>query len=144
MAEGAFGCGWSLLFPPAESSGMGSQPPNHQSGINQICSVYCNIWREADGEEIWQGFASIMFGDLRKHDRVARFHTMAVEQEPGINCLGVFGVGPVVTCFTFCLYWYLGCPCTFLGLIAHIHERLPKKKRKSRDVLLLGKKVLIR
>ena len=50
-------------------------------GINQICSVYCNIWKEADGEEIWQGFASIMFGDLRKHDRVARFHTMAVEQD---------------------------------------------------------------
>ena len=49
--------------------------------INQICSVYCIIWREADGEEIWQGFASIMFGDLRKHDRVARFHTMAVEQD---------------------------------------------------------------
>jgi len=50
-------------------------------GINQICSVYCNIWKEADREEILQGFASIMFGDLRKHDRVARFHTMAVEQD---------------------------------------------------------------
>jgi len=49
-------------------------------GINQICSVYCNIWSEGDGEEIWQGFVSIMFGDLRKHDRVARL-TMAVEQD---------------------------------------------------------------
>jgi len=68
-------------FPPAESSGMGSQLQTTRVGINQICSVYCNIWREGDGEEIWQGFASIMFGDLRKHDRVARFHTMAVEQD---------------------------------------------------------------
>ena len=50
-------------------------------GINQICSVYCNIWRDADGGEIWQGFASMMFGDLRRHYRVARFHTMAVKQD---------------------------------------------------------------
>jgi len=49
--------------------------------INQIFSVYCNIWSEADREEFWQGFSSIMFEVLRKHDRVARFHTMAVEQD---------------------------------------------------------------
>ena len=50
-------------------------------GINQIHSVYCNIWRDADGDEIWQGFASMMFGALRRHDRVARFHTMSVEKD---------------------------------------------------------------
>ena len=50
-------------------------------GINQIYSVYCNIWRHADGEAIWHDFASMMASELQKNDQVARFHTMAVEQD---------------------------------------------------------------
>jgi DDE superfamily endonuclease len=50
-------------------------------GINQIRAVYCDIWRQAEGDEIWSNFASMVLGDLRNNDRVARFHTMAVEKD---------------------------------------------------------------
>ena len=50
-------------------------------GLNEIRSVYCDIWRQADGDATWAGFASMMFGELCKNDRVARFHTIAVAQE---------------------------------------------------------------
>jgi len=81
MAEGAFGYGWSSLFPPAESCGMGSQPANHQSGHQpDMLSLLQHIEGSRWGRNL-AGISSIMFGDLSKHDRVARFHTLAVEQD---------------------------------------------------------------
>src|SRR5882672_1139809 len=50
-------------------------------GLNEIRAVYCDIWRGAEGDAIWDGFASIMFGELRRHDRVAQVHIVAEEQE---------------------------------------------------------------
>jgi hypothetical protein len=43
-------------------------------GINQIKNVYVPMWREGDGERIWEGFEDILFSDQRKHDRVRTFH----------------------------------------------------------------------
>ena len=37
-------------------------------GFNEIRSVYCDIWRQADGDATWAGFASMMFGELRRND----------------------------------------------------------------------------
>lgn len=43
-------------------------------GINQIRSVYLPIWRANEQEEIWLSFETMLFSDLRKNDRVQRFH----------------------------------------------------------------------
>ncbi|KAF5376888.1 hypothetical protein D9615_007221 [Tricholomella constricta] len=43
-------------------------------GINQISTVYMDIWREAGQDRIWSDFANILFSEQRKNDRVARFH----------------------------------------------------------------------
>ncbi|KAF8519072.1 hypothetical protein JB92DRAFT_2828572 [Gautieria morchelliformis] len=51
-------------------------------GLNQIWAVYCDIWRRAEGDAIWEGFASMMFGELRRHDRVSWFH-IGVEEHEG-------------------------------------------------------------
>lgn len=46
-------------------------------GINQICSVYMPIWKENEQEKIWSNFEDILFKDLRKNNRVARFHMIS-------------------------------------------------------------------
>jgi hypothetical protein len=44
-------------------------------GINQIRTVYMDVWKENKEEErIWQHFEDILFSEQRKNDRVARFH----------------------------------------------------------------------
>jgi hypothetical protein len=43
-------------------------------GINQIKNVYVPIWREGDGDRVWEGFEDILFADQRKYDRVSTFH----------------------------------------------------------------------
>lgn len=44
-------------------------------GINKLQSVYLPIWQEnVEQEEIWSNFENIVYGDQRKHDRVAKFH----------------------------------------------------------------------
>jgi len=50
-------------------------------GLNQIQTVYCPIWQEDDGDRVWDEIGNMMFGDIRKNDRVARFHIMAEEVE---------------------------------------------------------------
>ena len=50
-------------------------------GINQIRNVYEPIWKEADGAELWDGFEEMLFGDIRKRDRVSAFHIVAMRQE---------------------------------------------------------------
>ncbi|KAG6824837.1 hypothetical protein H0H92_005660 [Tricholoma furcatifolium] len=47
-------------------------------GFNQIQSVYMPIWHSTlEDEEIWLNFENIVFGEQRRNDRVARFHTYA-------------------------------------------------------------------
>ena len=43
-------------------------------GINHIRNVYVPVWREGNGERVWEGFEDILFSDQRKHDRVSTFH----------------------------------------------------------------------
>jgi DDE superfamily endonuclease len=49
-------------------------------GINQIRTIYCDIWKAADGDAIWEGFVSMLMGDIVQNDRVARFHIQASEE----------------------------------------------------------------
>lgn len=48
-------------------------------GINQIRNVYMPIWKEAEDAEVWENFENMIFGEVRRRDRVARFHLVAVE-----------------------------------------------------------------
>ena len=50
-------------------------------GINQIRNVYEPIWKEADGEDLWSGFESMLFGEVRRRDRVSAFHIIATTVE---------------------------------------------------------------
>lgn len=43
-------------------------------GINQICSVYLPIWQESEDERLWTALGDMVFGDICRHDHVARFH----------------------------------------------------------------------
>ncbi|KAF8825653.1 hypothetical protein HHX47_DHR6000194 [Lentinula edodes] len=43
-------------------------------GINQIRTVYMPSWRASEGDEMWDALGDLMFGEIRKRDRVSRFH----------------------------------------------------------------------
>jgi DDE superfamily endonuclease len=45
-------------------------------GINQILNVYVPTWQTEDGE-LWAGFETMLFRDIRRQDRVSRFHGIA-------------------------------------------------------------------
>ncbi|KAL0570561.1 hypothetical protein V5O48_011398 [Marasmius crinis-equi] len=47
-------------------------------GINQIKSVYVPIWRATEDEALWEELGNTLFGEIRKRDRVARFHLVTV------------------------------------------------------------------
>lgn len=49
-------------------------------GINQITTVYMNVWKDGEQERLWDNFERILFTDQRKIDRVSRFHMEVVEQ----------------------------------------------------------------
>lgn len=43
-------------------------------GINQIRNVYMPIWTASiEDMELWTGFEEMLFGDIQRRDRVARF-----------------------------------------------------------------------
>ena len=42
-------------------------------GISQIWEVFMPIWREEDGD-VWDSFETMFFGQIRRRDRVSRFH----------------------------------------------------------------------
>lgn len=47
----------------------------HRIGVNQIYSVYAPALQDEREEAwIWDGFDGMMHGELRRNDRVARFH----------------------------------------------------------------------
>lgn len=48
-------------------------------GINQIRTVYLGIWRESEEERLWTDLSNMVFGDIRKRDRVSRFHLVIAE-----------------------------------------------------------------
>ncbi|KAH7919463.1 hypothetical protein BV22DRAFT_1108057 [Leucogyrophana mollusca] len=47
-------------------------------GINQIQTVYVKQWtQDAEQEELWMAFESMLFGDQQKKDRVSQYHIVA-------------------------------------------------------------------
>ncbi|KAG8918197.1 hypothetical protein FRC02_002548 [Tulasnella sp. 418] len=49
-------------------------------GRNQITTTYHTTWREdQQHRELWDGFEGMLFGEIQRRDRVARFHVIAVE-----------------------------------------------------------------
>jgi len=49
-------------------------------GINQIKNVYEPIWKEVEGADLWGGFETMMYGEIRQRDWVSRYHLEAVEE----------------------------------------------------------------
>lgn len=47
-------------------------------GINQICNVYMPVWKVLEDEQLWNNLGDMLFGDIRHHDKVSRFHLVAV------------------------------------------------------------------
>ncbi|TFK78810.1 hypothetical protein K466DRAFT_453134, partial [Polyporus arcularius HHB13444] len=43
-------------------------------GISEIRNVYMRIWQEAEDDDIWNHFEDVLFGEIRRRDRVSRFH----------------------------------------------------------------------
>jgi hypothetical protein len=50
-------------------------------GISQIQSAYMPIWRASEDDSLWLELGDMLFGDIRKRDRVSRFHPEVVEPE---------------------------------------------------------------
>ena len=48
-------------------------------GISEIRTVYMRVWKEDEDEDIWSDFENVLFGELRRRDRVARFHRVVVD-----------------------------------------------------------------
>jgi hypothetical protein len=48
-------------------------------GINQIKSVYEPIWRASEDEQLWDDIRDVLFGDIRRRDRVSQYHLVVVE-----------------------------------------------------------------
>ncbi|RDX44913.1 hypothetical protein OH76DRAFT_1457874 [Lentinus brumalis] len=49
------------------------------SELLEIRNVYTQIWEEAEDADIWNDFKNVLFGEIRRHDRVSRFHRVAQE-----------------------------------------------------------------
>jgi len=49
-------------------------------GISQIRNVYMPIWKAAEDEQLWLSPGDMIFGDIRKRDRVSRFHLVVEHQ----------------------------------------------------------------
>jgi len=47
-------------------------------GINQIRSVYMPIWKASEDEQLWLDLGDMVFGEIRRRDRVSRFHLEVV------------------------------------------------------------------
>jgi hypothetical protein len=51
-------------------------------GINQIRNVYMPLWRQTEEEErVWGNFETMLFGEQRRSDHIARFHNVAIYDE---------------------------------------------------------------
>jgi hypothetical protein len=47
-------------------------------GINQIRNVYMPVWKASEDEQLWKNLGDMLFGEIRRRDRVSRFHLVAV------------------------------------------------------------------
>jgi hypothetical protein len=43
-------------------------------GISQIRNVYMPTWKASEDEELWENISEVMFGEIRRRDRVSRYH----------------------------------------------------------------------
>ncbi|KAI0071605.1 hypothetical protein K474DRAFT_1606646 [Panus rudis PR-1116 ss-1] len=49
-------------------------------GISQIQTVYIPTWRQDDGDALWNQLGEMLIADIRRSDRVSRFHLQVVEE----------------------------------------------------------------
>ncbi len=50
-------------------------------GLNEIRKVYFKTWKELEDDRLWTNLGEMMFGDIRRHDRVSRFHIVVASDE---------------------------------------------------------------
>ncbi|KAF9058001.1 hypothetical protein BJ165DRAFT_1398167 [Panaeolus papilionaceus] len=48
-------------------------------GISQIRNVYVPTWRASEDERVWDHFGDMICGEIRRSDRVSRFHVVLEE-----------------------------------------------------------------
>jgi hypothetical protein len=53
----------------------------HRVGVSEIRNVYMPAWHEnREDAMLWEEFDTLLFGEIRKHDCVARFHIRLREE----------------------------------------------------------------
>jgi hypothetical protein len=50
-------------------------------GISQIKNVYEPIWRESEDDQLWSDLDNMVFGEIRRRDRVSQYHLIVVNDE---------------------------------------------------------------
>jgi hypothetical protein len=48
-------------------------------GISQIRTVYLGVWQESEDQRMWTDLGNMLFGDIRRRDRVSRFHLVVAD-----------------------------------------------------------------
>lgn len=48
-------------------------------GLSQIRNVYMPVWMASDDDRMWDDIGNVMFGEIRRRDRISRFHLEVVE-----------------------------------------------------------------
>ena len=51
-----------------------------QVGILEIQSVYFQVWQEDEDTDIWNDLENVVFKEVCRRDRVARFHRVVVDE----------------------------------------------------------------
>ena len=46
-------------------------------GISEIRNVYLPIWEQAEDDHVWNDLGTLVFGEVRRRDRVSRFYHVA-------------------------------------------------------------------
>ena len=46
-------------------------------GISEIRNVYFPIWEQAEDDHVWNDLGTLVFGEVRRRDRVSRFYRIA-------------------------------------------------------------------
>ncbi|KAH9944896.1 hypothetical protein B0H21DRAFT_436067 [Amylocystis lapponica] len=49
-------------------------------GISQIRNVYMPIWKDGDGDGVWEDLGNFLMRDIRRNDRVSRFHLVVASE----------------------------------------------------------------
>jgi hypothetical protein len=48
-------------------------------GISEIRSVYEPIWKASEDEQLWNDLGNMIFGEIRRRDRVSRYHLVVLD-----------------------------------------------------------------